>query len=450
MRSATRFPEDPAYEVRRAITDGCAILNCSWIVREPSAVDPPPAGFQYAFVDAYKANVLVVAAMGNWDQSVVYPANWDHGSLGVGNVKCNGEPSGATNATSTHIDVAAPGHNVYIPCYSNEECPCDENGYATCTGTSLAAPVVTGIASLLLAYSDLHQLDLCNDDLAALIRLGADDLGGAGWDIQTGWGIVNAWNSLMILETNEPEDPHFVLLSDAGSDSEEEVGGPVEYHLWGVAEWNQGRPCSENLVLQKVEVKKLVSLGGVEPETAVVWGRGFPPRGLGDFESEPGDPGILWGYGHCEPVGTAVDGSWWFRTWVYSYNEGERWFPCPPGEVLWSYGVCSAPSFSRVGEEAGSLTAGFPEGMQIGTGSPVVGGAVFTLRLPGPGRLRASVFDVQGRQVRVVAEGDFPAGAVELAWDQRDDKGAPAGSGLYIVRVESPYGIATRRFMVVR
>jgi len=72
-----------------------------------------------------------------------------------------------------------------------------------------------------------------------------------------------------------------------------------------------------------------------------------------------------------------------------------------------------------------------------------------TLRLPGKESLKVRVFDVQGRLVKTVADGILPAGGIELRWDGRDERGAVAGSGLYWVRVDSPWGVVTRRFIIV-
>jgi hypothetical protein len=53
--------------------------------------------------------------------------------------------------------------------------------------------------------------------------------------------------------------------------------------------------------------------------------------------------------------------------------------------------------------------------------------------LPRPGRATLDVFDVRGRRVRRVAEGEFPAGPSIGIWDGRDRGGASCPPGLYFV-----------------
>jgi hypothetical protein len=61
-----------------------------------------------------------------------------------------------------------------------------------------------------------------------------------------------------------------------------------------------------------------------------------------------------------------------------------------------------------------------------------------------------SVYDVAGRRVAVVHRGRMEAGERTLAWDGRTTAGAPAGAGLYLVRLEADAVTQTRRFAVIR
>jgi flagellar hook assembly protein FlgD len=47
----------------------------------------------------------------------------------------------------------------------------------------------------------------------------------------------------------------------------------------------------------------------------------------------------------------------------------------------------------------------------------------------------ARVFDVRGRLVRDLQPGRLGAGPHRLEWDGRDDRGAAAAAGVYLVRV---------------
>jgi subtilisin family serine protease len=66
--------------------------------------------------------------------------------------------------------------------------------YTSCSGTSMAAPVVAGIAALILEHSDRNGLGVAQRDERALIlhniiKAGTRDLGLARW--QQGYGLVD-------------------------------------------------------------------------------------------------------------------------------------------------------------------------------------------------------------------------------------------------------------------
>jgi len=46
-------------------------------------------------------------------------------------------------------------------------------------------------------------------------------------------------------------------------------------------------------------------------------------------------------------------------------------------------------------------------------------------------RVRLAVYDVMGRRVRTITDGELPAGGTEVRWDGRDANGTKVGSGVY-------------------
>jgi hypothetical protein len=56
-------------------------------------------------------------------------------------------------------------------------------------------------------------------------------------------------------------------------------------------------------------------------------------------------------------------------------------------------------------------------------------------RLPAAGECEVAVFDLRGRQVRVLQKGRLPAGEHSVAWDGRDGHGRVMASGVYVARV---------------
>src|SRR5437773_5503316 len=68
-----------------------------------------------------------------------------------------------------------------------------------------------------------------------------------------------------------------------------------------------------------------------------------------------------------------------------------------------------------------------------------------------PGALRVALYDVAGREVRVLADEPFaPAGSRHLEIDRRDAKGMPLEAGVYFYRIESSAGRATGRVVFMK
>ncbi len=70
--------------------------------------------------------------------------------------------------------------------------------------------------------------------------------------------------------------------------------------------------------------------------------------------------------------------------------------------------------------------------------------------LAAPGRARLEVLDLQGRRLRLLAEGDWPAGEQAASWDGRDQAGRPLASGVYLARLVGPQGAATRKLLLMK
>ncbi len=68
--------------------------------------------------------------------------------------------------------------------------------------------------------------------------------------------------------------------------------------------------------------------------------------------------------------------------------------------------------------------------------NPFAGAIRIALLAPQAGVARVEVFDLAGRRVRTIHRGPVEAGVRSLAWDGRDDEGAPVRAGLYLCRAE--------------
>jgi hypothetical protein len=118
--------------------------------------------------------------------------------------------------------------------------------------------------------------------------------------------------------------------------------------------------------------------------------------------------------------------------------------------------------------EPGIGTAFFlngPAPSAVLTGAPELAAAGLTLRVePNPfsrtghvafsatrtGPARLTVLDVAGRTVRVLVDGDVPAGHHEVDWNGRDTGGARLSSGVYFFRLEQGGETRTRKGLLLR
>ena len=152
------------------------------------------AGVDYA----YGSGCVLVAAMGNQAGPVTHiPASYSN-TIAVGATDTDdtravpgdwGNPSAGSNY-GNHIDVIAPGSWIYSTL--------NNNMYGYKNGTSMATPMVAGLAALLLASDPSRS----NVEIRNLIRDYADDQVGnpvedtPGFDIYYGYGRINADKSL--------------------------------------------------------------------------------------------------------------------------------------------------------------------------------------------------------------------------------------------------------------
>jgi choice-of-anchor B domain-containing protein len=76
--------------------------------------------------------------------------------------------------------------------------------------------------------------------------------------------------------------------------------------------------------------------------------------------------------------------------------------------------------------------------------------AGIVLRLRAAGHATVAVYDVAGRRVATLFEGEAPAGPLALRWNGRDARGREVGSGVYWIRADAAGERLTRRLVRVR
>lgn len=160
-----------------AVDKGARIISMSWGSSENSNL------IHKAIQYAYNHNVLLIAAAGNErTEQKNYPAAYSE-VIAVTATDQNDSPAYFTDYGSW-VELAAPGVEIYSTLRGGS--------YGYMSGTSMAAPQVTGVAALV--WSKFPQET--RDDVRARLRDTADDLGEPGFDVYYGYGRVNARKAL--------------------------------------------------------------------------------------------------------------------------------------------------------------------------------------------------------------------------------------------------------------
>lgn len=319
-----------ANKIINAVNNGTHIMNHSW--GGPDFSSTVRIAFSYAF----KMNRVSSVAMGNdylYGNPTSYPAAFGQGILAVGYTTDNDVRSNFSQ-TGNHIDVTAPGginpfnstnlHDIWSSWGPNT------NSYRYVAGTSMATPVVTGIASLLKGYNP----NLYNDDIEQIIRISAEDKGPVGWDQEYGTGRVNAYKALKFLQA-----PYQLSQLSASSGTDYSASDLYQMSIFGANGLADGL-----YLVKRHEVRKNVSFPHQFDHFA--WGRGVGSNG---WSNE--NPNFGMGYS------TLVEGSLninsaTFRTYVYEVRSLSGtwigWFPTTPQNVSFNFTVLGKPLVAPV------------------------------------------------------------------------------------------------------
>lgn len=165
---------DIAAGIIYAADDGAQVINLSLGGTEDSQT------LRAAVDYARSRGALVIAATGNTGGAVLYPAAYEP-VLAVAATDQSDQAAYFSNRGPL-VDVAAPGVDIFSTWPWRD-------GYFTKSGTSMAAPHVSGVAALIWS----ERPDLSADQIAQIITVTARDVADTGWDQNTGWGRIDAF-----------------------------------------------------------------------------------------------------------------------------------------------------------------------------------------------------------------------------------------------------------------
>lgn len=173
------------YAIRQKVDIISMSLGCSQ--------DPGPA-LHDAIKRARAAGIVIVAASGNENTGVGWPANYDE-VIAVGAVDKAMDRAMFSNH-GEELDVAAPGVDI-LSTYLNKK-------YAKLSGTSMATPIVAGTIALIQSFARRNGLKATPELIIKMIAERSVDLGAEGDDNMFGNGLINVYK-LVKYNNNNPK-----------------------------------------------------------------------------------------------------------------------------------------------------------------------------------------------------------------------------------------------------
>jgi hypothetical protein len=212
--------------ITHAADNGAHVISMSLGATGMDQGDSPSTddALEYAYTDG----VVIFAATANDDASTIdYPSNSQY-VISVGAASPSGERKSASSSDGEYwwgsnygvntqdarnaVDILAP---TILPATDISGSAGYENGNYDLyfNGTSCATPYAAGVAALVLSVDPT----LSPAEVRGVLTSTATDMtidGGVGWDMYTGYGMVNAYNAVMSLD---PSMPSVTITAPASS-----------------------------------------------------------------------------------------------------------------------------------------------------------------------------------------------------------------------------------------
>lgn len=215
------YDKDIALAIRYAVDNGAKVINMSF----GKAFSPEKYWVDSAFVYAQQHDVLLIHAAGNEAEDMDSLPNFPNGDLifypgkqatNLITVGASGDPhiggkeernlaASFSNYGKKTVDVFAPGVKIYSTVPKG-------NKYAYLNGTSMASPVVAGVAALIRSYypqlsAEQVKYVILNSAVKPnqFTRLPGGETSVPFEDLSVSGGIINAYDALKLAATLKPE-----------------------------------------------------------------------------------------------------------------------------------------------------------------------------------------------------------------------------------------------------
>jgi thermitase len=212
--------EDVANGIIYAANNGADIINLS--LGGPAFSSVLEDAVEYA----HDLGCVVVAATGNNNSSVSYPARYPE-VIAVAATDSNDQRASFSNY-GPEVDVAAPGVSIRSTYWWGG------STYGWLNGTSQAGPHVAGLAALIWSVNS----DLSNIQVESIIKQTADDLGAAGRDSYYGFGRINARRALEATAPSLAISPSMGFLADPVTDLSSQTLRIGDGAMYGNLQWS--------------------------------------------------------------------------------------------------------------------------------------------------------------------------------------------------------------------
>ena len=349
---------------------------------------------------AAQRGLLVLTAAGNERQTdwghILAPADADS-ALAVGAVYLDGtityfSSPGPTADGRIKPDVCALGYQVPVVSIS------DDVSAVAVSGTSLATPLVAGVAALMLQRAPGLTA------MQAIEALRATASRAAAPDVDYGWGVVDALTAV---------------------------------HWYGPRIAHAALPDTLPLAPQYAVTCRIEDRAPLDPTALrLVWRADGGPWQQQQLASAGPDSFFAW-----LPAG---EGGALLEYWLEAVDSAGivAALPAEGADAPLSVWIAYPTAADQRLAARAVLWPPVP--------NPCNPRAMLRFALARPGSARLELFDLRGRRVKTLVAAQLPAGPHEAAWDGRDEAGRPLAGGTYLARLTAGADVAIRRLVLAR